>query len=234
MQGKNHPRICISIMARSTQEALIKMKEGLALVDLLELRIDTMQRVQLKKLLARNEEGLLVTNRKKAEGGNFSGEEKERVSFLMEAVELGAGYVDLEIGTDKALIAALQKKIQACEDRSKLILSYHHLDGTPSVKDLRKELEEGYRAGADIVKIVPRAKKIEDNLSVLSLLPFARRSQKEIIAFCMGERGRISRVMAPLMGSYLTYASLTKGEESAPGQMTVKELNQIFKILNKE
>ena len=53
----------------------------------------------------------------------------------------------------------------------------------------------------------------------------------KIIAFCMGEQGKISRVMAPLLGSYLTYASLNKGEESAPGQLTVKEIKEVFRIL---
>ena len=38
--------------------------------------------------------------------------------------------------------------------------------------------------------------------------------------------------MAPLLGSYLSYASLEKGAESAPGQLTIEEMKQIQKILN--
>jgi len=48
----------------------------------------------------------------------------------------------------------------------------------------------------------------------------------------MGEQGRISRVMAPLLGSHLTYAALDKGEEAAPGQMTVEEMKQVLNIIS--
>ncbi|MGC1404793.1 MAG: type I 3-dehydroquinate dehydratase, partial [Thermodesulfobacteriota bacterium] len=126
----------------------------------------------------------------------------------------------------------LKEKIEACRGQTKLILSYHNFERTPSPKELRKKLDDGYAAGADMVKIVSHAQEMADNLKVLGLIPYAQRKQKEIIAFCMGEKGRMSRVMAPLLGSYWTYASLNKGEESAPGQMTVKELQQMFGILN--
>ncbi|HLE19302.1 MAG TPA: type I 3-dehydroquinate dehydratase, partial [Syntrophales bacterium] len=71
----------------------------------------------------------------------------------------------------------------------------------------------------------------EDNLTVLSLIPYAGRRNREIIAFCMGEQGRISRVMAALLGAFFTFASLKRGAESAAGQLTVREMEQIFRIL---
>jgi 3-dehydroquinate dehydratase type I len=54
---------------------------------------------------------------------------------------------------------------------------------------------------------------------------------REIIAFCMGEKGGLSRIAAPLLGSYLSYASLEKGAESAPGQFTAAEMKRILKVL---
>jgi 3-dehydroquinate dehydratase type I len=66
---------------------------------------------------------------------------------------------------------------------------------------------------------------------VLGLSPYARKKGKGIIAFCMGEQGRISRVMALLLGSYLSFAALDKGAESAPGQLTIGEMRQLQEIL---
>jgi 3-dehydroquinate dehydratase type I len=86
--------------------------------------------------------------------------------------------------------------------------------------------------GAHIVKICTYARAMEDNLQVLGLIPYARKKGRTIIAFCMGEKGRISRVMAPLLGSYLSYASLDKGSESAPGQLTIAEMREILRILH--
>ena len=225
-------RICVSITAKTTREALVKMEEGFAQADIVELRIDGIQGVNLPRLMKHTEGKVLITNRVKKEGGAFTGTEKERVTLLLEAVDLGADYVDLELRTEPGLMAELEKKIEAYQGQTKLILSYHNLGRTPSLKELRKRLDDGYAAGADIVKIVSHAREMADNLKVLGLIPYAQRKGKEIIAFCMGEKGKMSRVMAPLLGSYLTYASLNKGEVSAPGQMTVKELKQMFGILN--
>ncbi len=224
-------RICVSITAKTTREALVKIEEGFAQADIVELRIDGIQGVNLPRLMKHAKGKVLITNRVKKEGGAFTRTEKERVTLLLEAVDLGADYVDLELRTEPGLMAELGKKIEAFQGRTKLILSYHNFGRTPSLKELRRRLDDGYAAGADIVKIVSHAQEMVDNLKVLGLIPYAQRKQKEIIAFCLGEKGKMSRVMAPLLGSYLTYASLNKGEELAPGQMTVRELKRMFGIL---
>jgi 3-dehydroquinate dehydratase type I len=231
MTGRHPLRICVSITAKTTREALAKMEEGFARADMVELRIDGIRKINLKKMLAFNKGEILITNRSKEEGGAFPGSERERVSLLMEAAALGADYVDLELRTEPGLLAELVAGIKAHDGKTKLILSYHNHKETPSPEALKKILEKGITAGADIIKIVPYAQEMGDNLRALGLIPYAQRLGKGIIAFCMGEKGRMSRVMAPLLGSYLTYASLARGEESARGQMTVEELKQIFRIL---
>jgi 3-dehydroquinate dehydratase type I len=223
-------RICIPITAASTAEARLKMEQGFGLADILELRIDEIRKVNLEKLLVRRKGEILVTNRVKDEGGGFSGTEGDRVALLEKAVSLGCDYVDLEIRTDENLRVELQQEIGACQGKTRLILSYHNFEKTPGLKDLRNKMEEGHRAGADIIKIVPYAQRMEDNLKVLALIPYAQKRGLKIITFCMGASGKISRVMAPLLGSYLSYASLTKGEESAPGQMTVGEMKKNFRL----
>lgn len=232
MSGRLSLRICVSIMAKTTREALVKMEEGFVQADILELRIDGIQRINLPRLMKPNKGEILITNRVKEEGGAFTGTEKERVALLLKAVDLGADYVDLELRTEPALIADLLTRIKAHHGQTNLILSYHNHKETQSFEALKQILKKGVNAGADIIKIVSYAKKMEDNLTILGLIPYAQRKGKEIIAFCMGEKGKMSRVMAPLLGSYWTYASLNKGEVSAPGQMTVKELKQMFGMLN--
>ena len=87
------------------------------------------------------------------------------------------------------------------------------------------------RLGADVIKIVSFARSWEDNLSVLSLIPLAKARKKEIVAFCMGEKGKLSRIFSPFLGAAWTYASLNKVKASAPGQMTVKEIKEIWETL---
>jgi 3-dehydroquinate dehydratase type I len=87
------------------------------------------------------------------------------------------------------------------------------------------------RLGADVIKIVPFAKSWEDNLNILSLIPFAKARRQKIVAFCMGEKGKISRIFSPFLGAAWTYASLNQSRASAPGQLTVRELTDIWKTM---
>jgi len=222
-------KICIPIMAENVESALRKMKRAFPVADILELRIDRIGDVNLKRLLERKKENILVTNRRKEEGGGFAGKEMERVALLREAASLGTGYVDIEAGTDVALIHELKEAIRKSGQGTRLIVSHHDLRRTPGTRSLRKKLDECAAAGADIVKIVTSARAMEDNLRVLSLISAGRKKGVVVIAFCMGEMGRVSRVMAPLFGSFLTFASLDKGEESAPGQFTAEEMRKILK-----
>jgi shikimate dehydrogenase len=49
----------------------------------------------------------------------------------------------------------------------------------------------------------------------------------------MGDEGKISRVAAPVLGSYLTFASSRYGAESAPGQLTAEQMFQIMEVFKR-
>jgi 3-dehydroquinate dehydratase type I len=226
--------LCIPICAQTTEAALALMEKARPLADCLELRIDQIRDCDLGQLLKGRQPGkqILVTNRKKDEGGSFAGSERERIALLQEAVALEADLVDIEARTEKSLLRELKAEIKKHGSRTKLIISFHDLKKTPTGGALHKRLNACSKMGADIVKICTYARAIEDNLQVLGLIPYARKRDQIIIAFCMGEKGRISRIMAPLLGAYLSYASLSKGAESAPGQLTIAEMREILTILH--
>lgn len=82
--------------------------------------------------------------------------------------------------------------------------------------------------GCDIVKLVFKAEKHSDNVTALKLtskLDFPN------IVFCMGELGTPSRILAPLCGSQWTYASLRSGLETAPGQIDLDTLLELYAII---
>jgi 3-dehydroquinate dehydratase len=47
----------------------------------------------------------------------------------------------------------------------------------------------------------------------------------------MGKLGTMSRIFGPQIGSYLTYAALEKGKESAEGQLNLDDMKTILGIL---
>ena len=226
--------ICIPVVAATNEEAMKQMDKCFPLADVVELRIDFIGNVNLRKLLSAKTGKILVTARGKDEGGHFEGDEKERFSLLSEAVILRADFIDIELSTDETFTKKLLEDIKKHGDQTKLIVSHHDFNGTPSENKLRNIFNECAGRGAHIVKIATFANSAEDNLKILKLISYAKKTNRKIIGLCMGEKGKISRIMAPYFGSYLSFASLEKGEESAPGQLTVEEMREIFRILKDE
>ena len=229
-------RICIPIIAETEEKALQKMKRPLpedpSLEILFELRVDRMREIRLEKILRQKEKKIVVTNRRREEGGGFQGTENKRISYLLKAVDLGADYVDIEASTDAALLAEVKTAIADRDFKTLLIVSFHDFVNIPSERSLKQKLEEGAALVPDIVKIVSRADTQEDNLQSLSLIPYARKNGQEIISFCMGDKGRMSRVMSLFLGSYMGFASLSKGEESASGQLSLAEMITVLSTLS--
>ncbi len=71
------------------------------------------------------------------------------------------------------------------------------------------------------------AKSEADNARLLGLLD----GGKKMVVIGMGEIGKVTRVAAPLSGGLFTFASLTKGKETADGQIDRETLEAIFSSL---
>jgi 3-dehydroquinate dehydratase-1 len=213
------PRICAVIVGKRIEAA----KEIEPLVDLFEVRIDLIgdgwQDVvrQLKK-------PWIACNRCTDEGGQWQGNEARRIEKLLEAIELGADIVDVELRTKN-----LEKVVQAVRKRTECLLSYHDLEKTPSLDDLKAIVRRQLKSGADICKVVTTALAFENILTVLELIPEFPKAR--MISFAMGTMGVVSRILCPLVGGDFTYASIERGKESAEGQITVRELIDVYRLM---
>jgi 3-dehydroquinate dehydratase type I len=208
-----------------------------AVADVIELRMDLIHNGRLVELIGHARDcdetaAVLVTHRP-ATGSDFR-MERRRIEGLKEAVGLGADYVDVELQTDPALREDLVASVARLGRRTALIVSHHDDKRTPSLRTLKALFQRCVQAGADIVKIVTWAESPQDNLRVLSLIADAEREDIDLINFCMGPRGRISRVASPLLGACMSYVSLSRGCRSAPGQLTFAEMNTVMSILRRD
>jgi 3-dehydroquinate dehydratase/shikimate dehydrogenase len=210
--------ICIPITATTNEAAIEDMTAASEYGDVLELRIDYIPNPDIGKLLKHKRKPVIITNRPKREGGMFLGDEDSRLQLLQSAMELGADYIDIEHDS-------VQHVLNLGRHESKIIVSYHNFLETPSnLYEIHKKL---CSTGAHIVKLAVLAKDMTDNARVFQLLKGA---SFPTIALCMGDVGLISRVLAPKFGSYMTFASLERGKESAPGQITVHELINLYRF----
>lgn len=215
---------CIPIVARDSREAISKMARASQKADIFEIRLDMMERFDLEKILGHRPRPVLVTYRSRAQGGEGTVDAKTCAHYLLEALKHGAEYVDLEL----TLPQPLRQKIFEMKGASNIIMSMHIADFTPPCRDLEMIFREMVRTGADIMKIVTFARSWEDNLEVLGLIRKARKMGIDIIAFCMGPMGRISRITSHLMGGAMTFVSLSEEERSAPGQIPIDEMKEIL------
>jgi 3-dehydroquinate dehydratase type I len=222
-------RICVPVVAPTVNRArglyLRAARRGLWT----ELRLDYLERPDLKRLFRTRPGPVIATNRLAAEGGRWAGSENDRRSLLEEALDLGVDYLDVELAAD----AAWRRELAGRRGKTRLILSWHDFTGTPETAKLEDILQEMLEAGADVVKLVAMARQPDDNLKLLSLIPRARERGREIIAFCMGPLGKWSRIAAPLLGSFLTFAPFTKQGASASGQLTVNEVKRLWQMLKR-
>ena len=224
MRNEGQGRICIPIAETTSRNAIQAVKEAHPLADLIELRMDYLRDPGLAMLLKERQKPFIVTHRREEEGGRYRGEERKRLSVLQEAIDLGVDYIDVEFATESSLLHGLIRDKRGTQ----VILSFHDFRRTPSLKELQKLFGQMIRLRADVIKIVTFANSWEDNLSILSLIPFAKERKQKIIALCMGAKGKVSRIFSPFLGATWTYASLHKSRASAPGQLTVRELKDIW------
>jgi 3-dehydroquinate dehydratase type I len=209
------------------ERALQAIEEANPLADLIELRMDYLKDPALDLLLKAGEKPLIITNRWKREGGRFGGDEQNRLAVLREAVGLGSAFVDVELASEGSSLRELIKN----RKRTRLIFSSHDFQRTPSTEELQGLLDRMIRYRANVAKIVTFARSWEDNLKVLSLIPYARKRKQAVVAFCMGEKGKMSRIFSPRMGAAWTYAFLGRKRASAPGQLTIEETKSIWERL---
>lgn len=222
-------KICASVTARTTDKLVdMVLKSEKHGADLIELRLDFLQEApDFTRIRGLTSLPLIATNRSHNEGGLFNGTDERRISYLFTAASEGFEYIDLEVATPT--IEALAPKLKE-EFTVKLILSHHDFQRTPSLEGLNHIFKGELAAGADICKIVPTANAAEDNLTCLRFTSQASKI-KDVICFCMGRHGIPSRLFSPLLGGFMTYASVERGKEAASGQLTIEETRRFYELL---
>ena len=215
-------------MPKNIAEALnLIEKAEKAQADFVEVRMDCLEETRnLADLPKSTKIPLIATNKLQSEKGHFTGSEAERQQTLLNAAKSGFAFVDVDFSSPKRS-ETLSKLKQL---GTKTVVSYHKFDGILNASSMEKILDEQIACGADICKIVLTAKQIEDNLPVLSFVSFASTKAK-LVCFCMGEQGKTSRLLSPAFGAYFTFASLDESNQTATGQMSIKEMKTAYKLL---
>src|SRR3989338_641499 len=218
-------KTCVTIAEKTPKKLSQTIKKATKKSNYVEIRFDFLSPHQVpeslelvKKYLKRS----VCTLRSKSEGGKFSGSENERLSILKLVAEYNPFLLDVEYNT-------LRKNKQFAnyikKTRTDLLVSWHNFKKTPNDSALSKILNQMTKFSKNI-KIVTTASSTNDSTRVLSL--YNNASKLNLIAFSMGEYGKMSRILCLFLGSPYTYVSL--GKPIAPGQFSLDEIKSIIKI----
>ena len=186
-------------------------RDAVTRADMVELRLDGIEDVDVAGALAGRVRPVIVTCRPTWEGGRFDGTEERRRAILHEALDRGAEYVDVEWRAGFTDVIA--------RDPRRVVLSSHDFQDVPA--DLPARAADMRRMGAGTIKIAIPAHRLSDSLS---LLPIAAAS--DVVVIAMGDAGLPSRLLASHFGSRWTYA----GNAMAPGQIPVSRMLDEFRF----
>lgn len=222
-------RVCVSITGNDTQSVLDKARAVQGCCDVIEVRLDSMAECSPGQLVSGIEAEVLFTNRPEWEGGWYKGTETDRVDLLLRCVESGASFVDLELNAPDESHERVAEIIKGSATR--LILSNHDFEGTQPAAELLERIHSMHDRGADIGKLITTARGYEDALNVLFLQVEAARLGMDLIAFCMGGPGVITRLSTLDLGGFMTYCAPGEGGGTASGQIPVAAYQQIRELM---
>jgi|688.fasta_scaffold00030_109 3-dehydroquinate dehydratase/shikimate dehydrogenase len=184
--------------------------------DLTELRLDYIGRsVDLRRLLAKRHTPVLITCRRREDGGRWDRTEGERLMILRSAIASGVEFVDLEED-----IAGNIPRYGS----TKRIVSLHNFDETPdNLPEIHSRLA---KLDADIVKIATMANSFNDCVRMMELV---QQSKIPTIGLCMGEIGMVTRILGLRLGAPLTYCALSTERKLAPGQLSFHQMKDLYR-----
>jgi 3-dehydroquinate dehydratase / shikimate dehydrogenase len=223
-------KVCVAIIGSTAADMVERASATARETPFLEFRLDYLAKPlaalpKFKEFLAEHTAVIAIaTCRRAIAGGRFKGTIAAELEILQKAAASGFQIVDLELQTAEAIKSSELDKLRA--RGSALIISYHDFQTT---KDLDGIFERIRPYEPEFIKIVSTAKALSDNVVMMHFLERTR-DLANLVGICMGDQGIISRVLGIRAGSVFTFAALTEGEETGPGQVAARTLMDTYRI----
>jgi 3-dehydroquinate dehydratase/shikimate dehydrogenase len=210
-----HVLVCATVAGRTIEELRARRDLVESSADLVELRLDDLETIDVQGALAGRKRPVILTCRPKWEGGWFRGSEEERKRILAQAIASDADYVDIECRADFEDLVLARGGIG-------IVLSMHQFDGVPN--DLRARVSAMSSMGAEIVKIAVRVDRLSDTMKLREL--HRQVPGQKLVVIGMGPKGAATRILACHFGSVWMYA----GPDQQAGQISLDTLLDTYRF----
>jgi 3-dehydroquinate dehydratase I len=204
---------CLSIVFESVDQCLEHLKN----FEIVEYRLDKINFQERIPELFKVSIPTIATYRP---SNNVS--DLERKNILKQAIDNGANYIDIELDANEEYLKELVN--YAKQKNTKIILSYHDYIKTPAKRELEQIIFWAKDYSPDIIKIACQVNNKKDNARLISLYE----SDFPLVVLGMGEKGKITRIASILLGAPFTFVAFDKNTQTAQGQFSSDELNDIL------
>ena len=224
----NNGKICISVCTETADELVKLLRRAEEVADVIEVRLDGLKPDQIAPVFDRlqSEKTILLTIRPKSQGGKTDYNIQDRMSLWTQyAMHKRIDHKAIWIDHETDLIP--KKEFLFWTEDCFVIRSQHDLDGVPD--DLNRVYDRTV-SDTEVGKIAVQAKDITDTIGVWNLLKRANEEGKKIVPVAMGEAGKWTRILGSAHGAFMTYAALETGSETAPGQISVEDMTDVFRV----
>lgn len=213
----NDGLICISVCPTDAQELERQIASGEAYADAFEVRFDCLEpawRTRVADIITNmTSKPVLATLRTEAQGSRNAITRDELAKFI--SIDGGKFWAvdveDLDVPVETAVAVS----------------SFHDFEGVPA--ELRDIVDRLSLGNSSIIKMAAGTRDAVDAIPLWQLLSDPKLASKRLILAPMGDAGKWVRILALSHGAFLTFAALDDTAATAPGQVTAKDMTEVFR-----
>ncbi|MBI3861887.1 MAG: type I 3-dehydroquinate dehydratase [Planctomycetia bacterium] len=210
--------LCIAVAPESRRLGKVDLFNAAPQCDLIEFRLDRLgKEPDLKEMMEGISKPILVSCRRKADGGNWDGTEDERLVQLRTAIITAPAYVELELD--------IADKIPRFGN-TKRVVSYTSM--TKPLANLEPIIEKAIAAKADVVKLVGPTPTLDAAWPLLATI--SKKRNIPVVGMGLGQPGVMFSLLGLKYGAPWIYGALERGLEAHEGQATVADLEEIYRF----
>lgn len=208
--------ICITVTPTSRTLAKVDLLNAARQGDVIELCLDHLAKEpDVKDLISTVNKPIIVSCRRKQDGGQWEGSEQDRLMLLRQAIVAGPAYIELDLDIARQIprFGSVQR-----------VIAFTRLDRPES--DIEGVFGEAAQLNADVVKFAWPTPTLDDAWPLLAAVSQKRRLP--IVGMGLGRAELTFSLLGLKFGSPWIYAALEKGMEAHPGQASVFELDEVY------
>lgn len=208
--------LCIAVAPESRKLGKVDLLNAAPQCDLIEFRLDRLgKEPDIPDLMSGISKPMLLSCRRKQDGGAWFESEEDRLTMLRQAIVAGPAYVELELD--------IADKVPRF-GKTKRVISYTSLN--KPLANLEQAYEKAVKAKADVVKFVGPTPTLEAAWPLLAAV--SKKRDVPVVGMGLDQSGLMFSLLGRKHGSPWIYAALEKGLEAYAGQQTVTDLNETY------